>query len=84
MASFKMGQCLIWLPDRAGEYKFIYISVQLLLSSVLNIHHFAFWCHGILKNTLWTRERQVAKQPSWSCWCNVYVLKLQVSMWRSW
>jgi hypothetical protein len=42
MASFKMGQCLVWLTDRAGEYKFAYISVLPLLSSVPNVHHFAF------------------------------------------
>ena len=49
MASFKMGQCLIWLPDRAVEEKFAYISVLHLLSSVLNIHHFAFGVMGSFK-----------------------------------
>jgi hypothetical protein len=44
-----MGQCLIWLPDRAAEYKFAYISVLLLLSSVLNSHHFAFGVMTSLK-----------------------------------
>ena len=42
MASFKIEQCLVWLTDRAGEYKFVYISVLPIQSSVVNTHDFAF------------------------------------------
>jgi len=52
MASFKMGECLIWLPDRAVEEKFAYISVLHLLSSVLNILQFVFGVMASLKTYL--------------------------------
>ena len=47
-----MGQCLIWLPDRAVEEKFAYISVLHLLSSVLNILQFVFGVMASLKTYL--------------------------------
>jgi hypothetical protein len=42
MACFKMGQCCIWLPDRAGVYNVAIISVQPLLSAVHKIQALAF------------------------------------------
>jgi hypothetical protein len=52
---FKIGQCLICLPDRAGEYHVAFINVLPLLSSVLNMQTLAFGVMGSF-NTHYEQE----------------------------
>jgi hypothetical protein len=42
MVKFETEGSLICLPDRAGEYKFAFISILLFLSSVQNMQPLAF------------------------------------------